>query len=62
MFVNPLNARDKFSLGNRNNLMEPIQMQLSEKQEFLSNFFFFFSFLKATLNFKSFSKREDPHS
>ena len=61
MFVNPLNARDKFSLGNRNNLMEPIQMQLSEKQEFLSNFFFF-SFLKATLNFKSFSKREDPHS
>ena len=37
-------------------------MQLSEQPEILSNFFFFFAFLKSILNFKSFPKKEDPHS
>ena len=60
MFVNAMTARDKYSLRNRNNLTEPIEKQLYEKQEFLPNFFF--SFLKSTLTFKSFPKRENPHS
>ena len=59
LFVNALTARDKYSIRNRDNLTMPIQMQLSQIQEFSSNFF---SFLKSTLNFKSFPKKEDPHS
>ena len=60
VFVNGLPARDKYSIRNRDNWMEPIQMQLSQKQETLSKFFF--AFLKSTLNFKSFPRKGDPHS
>ena len=60
MFVNALTARDKYSLGNKNNLMPPIQRQLSQKQETFSEFFF--AFLKCTLNFKHFPDKEDTHS
>ena len=35
-------------------------MQLSKKQEIF--FEFFFAFLKSTLNFESFPKKEEPHS
>ena len=35
-------------------------MQLSQKQEFFSEFFF--TFLKSTLNFERFPKKEEPHS
>ena len=54
MFVNALTACDKYSLRNRHNLTQPIQMQLSEKEETYLNFFVF---LKATLNFKRFPKK-----
>ena len=60
MFVNGLTAREKYSLRNRDNLTMPIQMELSQMQEFLPNFCFVF--LKSTLNLKSFPKKEDPHS
>ena len=60
MFVNGLTAREKYSLRNRDNLTMPIQMELSQMQEFLPNFFFVF--LKSTLNLKSFPKKEDRHS
>ena len=35
-------------------------MQLSEKQEIFYKFFF--EFLKSTLNFERFPKKEEPHS
>ena len=46
---------------NRNNLMEPIRIQLYQKQKAFSEFFFF-SFLKPILNFKYLPKKEDRHS
>ena len=45
---------------NRDNLTQPIQMQLSRKQENFSEFVF--AFLKSIINFKHFRKRDDPHS
>ena len=60
MFVNALTARDKYSLGDRHNLTQPIQMQLSEKEKIFSQFFF--QNLKSALNFKHFPKKEDTHS
>ena len=60
MFVNRLTADDKYSLLNRDNLMEAIQMQLSQKQKAFSQFFFAFS--KSTLNFEHFQTKDDPHS
>ena len=42
LFVNALTARDKYSIRNRDNLTMPIQMQLSQMQEFSSDFFFIF--------------------
>ena len=35
-------------------------MRLSEKQEIFSKFFF--AFLKSTLNFEHFAKKEESHS
>ena len=60
LFVNAMTARDKYSLRNRDNLTQPIQRELSQKQESFSGFFF--AFLKSTLNFKHFPKKEDTHS
>ena len=60
LFVNALTARDKYSLRDRHNLTQPIQMQLSVKEKSLSQFFF--QFLKSTLNFKHSPKKEDTHS
>ena len=43
--------------------MQPIQTPLSPNQKtFSAIFFFFFAFLKRLLNFKHFSKKDDPHS
>ena len=50
---------EKHYLLNRDNLTEPIQMQLSEKQKTFSEFFFAFS--KSILNFKHLPKKDDPH-
>ena len=45
---------------NRDNLPQPIQMQLSQKQKTFSEFFF--AFLKSILNFKHLPKKDDPRS
>ena len=60
MFVNTLTADDKYSLLNRDNLTQPIRIQLSSNHTALSQFFLAFS--KSTLNFEHFEKKDDPHS
>ena len=60
LFVNTLTADDKYSLLNRDNLTQPIQILLSQKQKTFSEFFS--AFLKSTLNFEHFQKKDDPYS
>ena len=60
LFVTTLRVNDKHYPLNRENLTLPIQMQLSQKQKILSEFFFVF--LKSILNFKIFTKKDDPRS
>ena len=45
LFANTLTADDKYSLLKRENLTEPIQMQLSNKQKNFFRFFFLVHFL-----------------
>ena len=59
LFVNTLSARDKYFLLSRDNLPQPIQMQLCQKEETFS--IFFSAILKFSLNFKHFQKKDDPH-
>ena len=54
-FVNTLPANEKYYLLNRDNLAQPIQMQLSQKQKTFSQFPF--AFLKSILNYKHFPKK-----
>ena len=58
LFPNTLSADGKYSLLNRDNLTQPIQMQVSRKQKTFSQFFS--AFLKSSLNFEHFSKKDDP--
>ena len=51
---------DKCSLPNRDNLMQPIHMQLSQKLKTFSAFFPAFS--KSRLNFETFQKKDDAHT
>ena len=60
LFPNRLSADGKYSLFNRDNLTQPIQMQLSRKQKTFSEFFS--AFLKSSLNFEHFQKKDDSHS
>ena len=60
VLVNALTADDKHWLLNRESLMQPIQMQLSQKQKTFSEVFFAFS--KSILNFEYFSKKDQRHS
>ena len=60
LFVNILPVNDKHFLLNRENLTQPIQMQLSKKQK--KFFQFCLEFLKSILNFKHYRKKGDPHS
>ena len=60
LFLNTLIAYDKYSLDNRDNLTEPIQILLSQKLKTSSQFFS--AFLKSSLNFEHFQKKDDPHS
>ena len=60
MFVNTLTAADIYSLLNRDNLTQPISMQLFQKQKDFSKFFLVF--LKSTLNFEHLQKKDDLHS
>ena len=58
--VNTLTVNDKRYLLNRDNLLQPIEMQLSQKQKTFCRFFF--AFLKSILNFKHLPKQDDLHS
>ena len=60
LFVNTLTDDGKYSLLYRDNLTQPIQILLSQKQKTFSEFFAAFS--KSTLNFEHFQKKDDPHS
>ena len=60
LFVNTFTADDKYSVFNRDNLTQPIQMQLSEKKKPFLNFFP--AVLKSRLNFEHFQKIDEPHS
>ena len=60
LFVNTLTDDDKYCLLYRENLMEPIQILLSQKEKTFSQFVV--AFLKSILNFEHFQKKDDPHS
>ena len=60
LFVTTMTAYDKYSLLNRDNLTEPIQILLSQKQKTFSRSFP--AFLKSRLNFEHFQKKDHPHS
>ena len=60
LFPNRLNADGKYSLLNRDNFTQPIQKQLPQKQKTFSEFFS--AFLKSSLNFEHFQKKDDSHS
>ena len=60
LLVNTLIVEDKHYLLNRDDLTQPIQMQLYQKQKIFSEFFL--AFLKSVLNFKHLPKKDDPHS
>ena len=60
VFVNTMTAVDKCSLPNRDNLMQPIHMQLFQKLKTFSEFFPAFS--KSKVNFEHFRKKYDAHS
>ena len=55
LFANTLIVDDKHYLLNRDNLTEPIQMQLYQKQKSFPEFFFAFS--KSILNFNHSPKK-----
>ena len=60
LFLNTLTADDKYSLHNRDNLTELIQILLSQKLKTSSQFFS--AFLKSILNFEHFQTKDDSHS
>ena len=60
LFVNTFTVDGKHYLLNRDNLTEPIQMQLSQKEKTFSEISF--AFLESILNFKHLPKKDDPHS
>ena len=55
LFVNTLSDDEKYCLLYRDNLMQPIQIHLSQKRKIFSDFFS--AFLKSTLNFERFQKK-----
>ena len=55
LFVNTLAENDKYCLLYRDNLTQPIQILLYEKQKTFSQFFS--RFLKSTLNFEDGQKK-----
>ena len=60
LFPNTLSADGKYSLLNRHNLTQPIQIQLSRKQKTFSEFFA--AFLNSGLNLENFQTKDDSHS
>ena len=60
LFVKTLTDDDKYCLLYRDNLTQPFQILLSQKQKTFSELIS--AFLKSTLNFADFQKKFDPHS
>ena len=60
LFVNTLTDDDNYCLLYRDNLTQPIQILLSQKQKTFSELFS--AFLKSTLNFEHFQKKDDRHT
>ena len=58
LLINTLSAYGKYSLFNRDNLRQPIQMQLSRKQKTFSEFSA--AFFKSSLTFEHFQKKGIP--
>ena len=56
LFVHTLTADYKYFLHNRESLTQPMQIILSQKQQTFSPFIS--AFLKSTLNFEHFQKKE----
>ena len=59
-FVNTLTTDHKYSLLNRDNLTQPIQLILSQKRKNFSQFFS--AFFKCPLSFLTLSKKDGTHS
>ena len=59
LLVKILAADEKYPVLNRDNLMRPIQMQLSQKQKLFSELLA--EFLKCSLSFRYFERKYDPH-
>ena len=59
LLVNTLTFNVKYSLLNRDNLKQQIQMHLSKKKNFFSIFFYIF---EISNKLWAFSKNDDPHS
>ena len=55
LFLNTLTADDKYYLLNSDNIMQPIQTRLSEKEKTFCQFFSLF--LKYNFNFEHFQKK-----
>ena len=55
LFVNTLSEDDRYCLLYKDNLLQPIQVLLSQKQKTFSEFFSVF--LKSTLNSEHFQKK-----
>ena len=60
LLVKTLTDDEKYSLLYRENLTQPIEILLSQKQKTFSQFFS--AFRKSTLNFEHFQKKDHPHS
>ena len=59
LFINTLSVDGKYSLFNKDNLTQPIQMQLSRKEKDFPKFFL--AFLKSNSNFEHFQKKDESH-
>ena len=59
LFPNTLSSDGKYSLFKREDLTQPIQIQASRKQKTFSEFFS--AFLKSSLNFEHFLKKDELH-
>ena len=59
LFINTLSADGKYSLFNRDNLTQPIMMELSRKQKTFS--WLFSAFSKSNSNFKDSLKKDEIH-
>ena len=60
LFVITLTVTGKDYVLNRENLTQPIQVSLPQKQKTFSEFFL--AFLKSILNFKHLPKKDDRYS